>query len=266
MGRRRSSSLPQPIAVVTTLLTKPSSPGPISCTSSPGSTGPDFDVVSSSSMDDSPLYTPVLPPSPVPHTLPSGFQMVHLHEHPSPLNEAFQSSKDVGSTQVCPLSSVFYLLPTRHCQASSAPLNATLRAYAPTGPSSDLSQQLSFTDINLYPTSLEMMAPYTDWACGAPCELCPAVTAPPQSRDTGPGGPFGLPPLLIPFTPKPTTSTFDELPAAFWGADYTEAAKVQAMFGGAPGLTAVIPEAIPVGYDYNMPAAQLGLDEVINVS
>jgi HMG (high mobility group) box len=106
MGRRRSASLPQliPIEKAVTLPAKPRTPGPISCTSSPGSTAFDFDMASSSSMDDSPLYTPS---SPVPHTLPSGFPMVPLPEHPSPLNEAFQGSMDVGSSQVRPLSSVF---------------------------------------------------------------------------------------------------------------------------------------------------------------
>jgi hypothetical protein len=113
------------------------------------------------------------------------------------------------------------------------------------------------------------MAPYTDWACDAPSELCPAVagviTVLPQSHDTGAGGPVGLPPLPIPLTPQPTTlATADDIPATFWGANYTEAANIRAMFGGAPSLNAVIPEAIPAGYDYDTAAAQFGLDEFIN--
>ncbi|KAI0255319.1 hypothetical protein BJV78DRAFT_1330530 [Lactifluus subvellereus] len=253
IGRRRSASMPQPLTAekVVTLPVKPRTPGPISCTSSPGPTAFDFDMVSSSSMDDSPLYTPVLPTSPPLHTLPSGFPMVPLPEHPSPLSEAFQCGMDIGSTR-----------------NSSLPLSATSGAYAYTDTTRGLHQQFSFADIDLYPPLLEATTAYTDWVCGAPTESCPAfadaTTALPKSHDTGASGPFGPPPLPIPFIPQPTTSAVHEIPAAFWGADYTEPANMSAMFGGAPGLTAVIPEALPVGYD--TAAAQVGLDEFINTS
>jgi hypothetical protein len=113
------------------------------------------------------------------------------------------------------------------------------------------------------------MTPYIDWACVAPTESCPVVAGttaalPPKSHDTGASGSFGPSPLHIPFAPQPTTSTIDEIPATYWGANYTDAANVQAMFGGAQGLPAVIPEALPAGYDYDAAAAQAGLDEFIN--
>jgi hypothetical protein len=109
MGRRRSASMPQPVAAqkAVTLPAKPRTPGPISYNSSPGI---DFDMVSSSSMDDSPLYTPVVPTSPIPHTLPSGFPMVPLPEHPSPLNETLESSMDLGSSRVRPPPTFVYHL------------------------------------------------------------------------------------------------------------------------------------------------------------
>lgn len=272
IGRRRSASMPQPIAAekAVTLPVKPRTPGPISCTSSPGSTAFDFDMISSSSMDDSPLYTPVLPTSPPLHALPSGFPMVPLPEHPSSLSEAFQCGMDVGSTRVRFPSCALYLLLMLLRQNSSAPLNTASGAYVYNDTSCDLHQQFSFADIDLYPTPLEATTSYTDWVGGASTgtESCSAFTgasaALPKSQDTGASGPFGPPLLPIPFIPQPTTSAVHEIPAAFWGADYTEAANMAAMFGGAPGLTVVIPQAPTAGYD--TAAAQVGLDEFINAS
>jgi hypothetical protein len=175
-----------------------------------------------------------------------------------------------GRRQHSSTSSIFCteFLLTRHFQNSSAPLSPTSGAYAYTDLSSDLPQQLSFADIDLNSTPLEIMTPYTDWACSAPTESCPAVAGAtstlPKSHDTVASGPFGPPPFPIPFTPQQTTSALHEIPAGFWGANYTEPANVQAMFGGAPGLTTVIPEALPAGYDYDTAAAQVGLDEFIN--
>ena len=100
-GRRRSASMPQPVAVQEAVVipAKARTPVPISCMSSPGPTVVDFDRFSSSEMDDSPLYTPVLPTSPALHGLPSGFQMLTLPECPSPMNEAFECMS-VGGAQV----------------------------------------------------------------------------------------------------------------------------------------------------------------------
>lgn len=112
-GRRRSASMPQPVAAQAVVVpAKARTPVPISCMSSPGPTVVDFDRFSSSEMDDSPLYTPVLPTSPTLHGLPSGFQMLTLPECPSPLNETFECGMGVGGPQVrfTPRHSSFHLL------------------------------------------------------------------------------------------------------------------------------------------------------------
>lgn len=99
IGRRRSASMPQPVAPSRSLVVpnKATIPAPISCMSSPGPTPLDVDILSTTSeMDDSPLYTPVSPIAPALHTQPSGFQMQPLPEHPSPMNEVF----DIGGAQV----------------------------------------------------------------------------------------------------------------------------------------------------------------------
>ena len=106
-GRRRSASMPQPVAAPEAVVipVKARTPVPISCMSSPcmSSPGPsvvEFDRLSCSEID-SPLYTPVLPTSPALHGLPSGFQMMTLPEHQSPSNEAFECCMGVGGVQVC---------------------------------------------------------------------------------------------------------------------------------------------------------------------
>jgi len=95
IGRRRSASMPQPVAAQKAVVPdKARTPVPISCMSSPGPTPLDVDMVSSSEMGDSPLYTPT---SPMLHALPPGFQMLPLPEHPSPV---FECSMDIGGSQV----------------------------------------------------------------------------------------------------------------------------------------------------------------------
>ena len=96
-GRRRSASMPQPVAAQEAVVVpaKARTPVPLSCMSSPGPTASDFDRFSSSEMDDSPLYTPVLPTSPALHGLPTGFQMLTLPEH-----EAFECGMGVSGAQV----------------------------------------------------------------------------------------------------------------------------------------------------------------------
>ena len=96
-GRRRSASMPQPVAAQEAVVVpaKARTPVPLSCMSSPGPTASDFDRFSSSEMDDSPLYTPVLPTSPALHGLPTGFQMLTLPEH-----EAFECGMGVNGAQV----------------------------------------------------------------------------------------------------------------------------------------------------------------------
>jgi hypothetical protein len=63
--------------------------------SSPGPTPLDLDMFSEMDDSPSPLYTPIIPTSPVLHGPPSGFQMVPLPEHPS---QAFEC--DVGGIRV----------------------------------------------------------------------------------------------------------------------------------------------------------------------
>ena len=112
-GRRRSASMPQPVAAPEAVVipAKARTPVPISCMSSPGPSVVEFDRLSCSEID-SPLYTPVLPTSPALHGLPSGFQMLTLPEHQSPPNEALECCMGVGGVQVCfhrlPFS-IFYL-------------------------------------------------------------------------------------------------------------------------------------------------------------
>jgi hypothetical protein len=112
-GRRRSASMPQPVAAshAVVIPAKARTPVPISCMSSPGSSVVEFDRLSCSEID-SPLYTPVLPTPPALHGLPSGFQMLTLPERQSPSNEAFECCMGVGGVQVCfhrsPFS-IFYL-------------------------------------------------------------------------------------------------------------------------------------------------------------
>jgi hypothetical protein len=96
-GRRRSASMPQPFA---TWKTDTPPAGPISCTSSPGSAPVDFDMFSGSEVEDSPLYTPVLPTSPALHGLPFGMQMLPLAECPSSLDESFECAMAVNDNQV----------------------------------------------------------------------------------------------------------------------------------------------------------------------
>ena len=92
LGRRRSASMPQPVATwkAATPPAIPKTPGPISCTSSPGSALVDFDMFSGSEVEDSPLYTPVLPTSPALRGLPCGMQMLPLSERPSSLVGSFE--------------------------------------------------------------------------------------------------------------------------------------------------------------------------------
>jgi hypothetical protein len=127
-GRRRSVSMPQPVAAPQAIVipAKARTPVPISCMSSPGSSVVEFDRLSCSEID-SPLYTPVLPTSPALQGLPSGFQMLTLPEHQSPSNEAFECCTGVGGVQVCfhrsPLP-IFYLqmlLPIRIPRRPSVP-------------------------------------------------------------------------------------------------------------------------------------------------
>lgn len=112
-GRRRSASMPQPVAAPEAVVipAKARTPVPISCMSSPGSSVVEFDRLSCSE-NDSPLYTPVLPTSPALHGLSSGFQMMTLPENQSPPNEAFECCMGVGGLQVCfhPLSVLYILL------------------------------------------------------------------------------------------------------------------------------------------------------------
>jgi HMG (high mobility group) box len=101
-GRRRSASMPQPVAAPETVVipAKARTPVPISCMSSPGPSVVEFDRLSCSEID-SPLYTPVLPTSPALHGLPSGFQMLTLPEHQPPSNEAFECCMGIGGARVC---------------------------------------------------------------------------------------------------------------------------------------------------------------------
>ncbi|KAI0303333.1 hypothetical protein B0F90DRAFT_1667253 [Multifurca ochricompacta] len=257
-GRRRSASMPQPLASqkMVILPVKPRTPGPISCMSSPGPASLDFDMFSGSEMDDSPLYTPVLPTSPMMQGFPSCVQMQPLPEHLSTLDETFECSMDIGGST----------------QDSSASFGATSGAYTYTDLGSNLHQQFSFADIDVYPTSLDMTTPYDNWACGASTESCLAVpgamAALPRSHDTGGvNGSFGPPPLPIPFTLQQqhmhTTSALDETPAAHWGAGYTEAANEPAMYNGSAHLAFQLPEA-PMTVGYDTAAVPAGLDEFIN--
>jgi len=101
-GRRRSASMPQPVAAPQAVVVpaKARTPVPISCMSSPCPSVAEFDRHSCSEID-SPLYTPVLPTSPALHGLSSGLQMLTLPEHHSPLNDAFECCMGVGGVQVC---------------------------------------------------------------------------------------------------------------------------------------------------------------------
>ena len=101
-GRRRSASMPQPVAAPETgfIPAKARTPVPISCMSSPGSSVGEFDGLSCSEID-SPLYTPVLATSPALHGSPSAFQMTTLSENQSHPNEAFHCCMGVGGLEVC---------------------------------------------------------------------------------------------------------------------------------------------------------------------
>jgi len=271
IGRRRSASMPQPVAPsrVVIVPNKARIPAPISCMSSPGPTPLDVDILSTTSeMDDSPLYTPVSPIPPALH----GYQMQPLPEHPSPpLNELFDCSIDLGGgTQV--RASLLFYSDTRNSrpsqtQNSSAPIGATSGAYPYSHSTFD--QHRRFTDV--LPSSLELTTPYTDWVCAPPAPtesslaIAGATAALPKSPDTGVVGPFGPTTLLpIPFTLQHTTSVLNEIPAAQpWGVGYAaETADGVAVYGGTPDLAAVFAEALPAGYD--VAGAQVGLDEYIN--
>lgn len=101
-GRRRSASMPQPVATWKTdaPLAKPQTPAPLSCISSPECDSVDFDLFSGSEMDDSPLYTPDLPTSPELCGLPCAMQMMPLPEGPSSLDESLECALGVNSNQV----------------------------------------------------------------------------------------------------------------------------------------------------------------------
>jgi len=275
-GRRRSASMPQPVAAPPAVVipAKARTPVPISCMSSPGSSVVEFDRLSCSELScseiDSPLYTPVLPTSPALHGLASGFQMLTLPEHQSPLNEAFECCMGVGGVQ-----------------NSSAPVGATSGAYtyAYTDSSSCQYERFTFADGDLYPASLEFMTSPScaEWACCAPTAKSCLAFAPcagvvlPKSPDTGSVGSLGPPHLSIPYglqqhtTTTPPSSALHEIPAADWDTCYAGSAAAAngaaAMFGcGSPCLTADVAEAtVPVpAAGYDMAASQAGLDEFIN--
>ncbi|KAI9508812.1 hypothetical protein F5148DRAFT_837073 [Russula earlei] len=252
--RRRSASMPQPVVaqkVVAVAPSKARTPVPISCVSSPGPTPLDFEMFSSSEMDDSPLYTPVLPTPPPLHGLSSAFQMQALPEHPSPMNGAFECGMDVGDTR-----------------DFSAPLGPSSGPYVYTDSNSNSYQHFTFADGDLYPTSLELTTPYSDWSCAASTESClahaSATAALPMSQDTGVVRSFGPTPLPIPLGLQHTTSALDETPAAHWDTGYAEAVNEAAMFGGGapPDLAAAFAGAFPAGYD--VATAQVGLNEFLN--
>ena len=99
-GRRRSASMPQPVASrkTDTLL---ATHGPISSISSPDSVPGDFDMFSGSEVEDSPLYTPVLPTSPpAVHGLPCGMQILPLPGRSSSLDESLECAVAVHGNQV----------------------------------------------------------------------------------------------------------------------------------------------------------------------
>ena len=261
-GRRRSSSMPQPVATwkTDTPPAKPKTPTPLSCISSPASV--DFDMFSGSEVEDSPLYTPVLPTSPELHGLPCGMQMLALPEGPSSLEHALA----VNGNQVSSPASVFDVSLILLGQNSPAPLGASSGDYVYNDSVSNVQQQFSFADIDLYHTSLDMTAPYPNWACDAPTEsylppVVGAIATPPKSNDFGASGCFGPSPLPIPFSLQHTTSTLDENPAALWGASYPQAVNGSTMFDST--LTAAFPEVLATGYD--VVSTQAGLDEFINV-
>jgi hypothetical protein len=293
--RRRSSSMPQPVAAPEAVVfpAKARTPVPTSCMSSPGPSVIEFDRLSCSEID-SPLYTPVLPTSPALHGLPSGFQMMTLPELQSPTNEAFECCMGVGGIQVCffrsPLS-ILHIFTYIFHQNSSAPVSATSGAYTysytDSSPcsSSDQYDRFTFADGQLYPASLEFMTSPScaEWACCAPTAKSCLALAPcagaalPKSPDTGPVGSFGPPPFSIPYglqqhtTNTPPSSALHEIPANDWDICYAGSAAAAngaaAIFGcGAPSLSADVAEAtVPVptaGYD--MAATQAGLDEFIN--
>src|SRR6266702_1428656 len=267
-GRRRSASLPQPVATwkTETPPAKSKTPGPISCTSSPDPAPVDFDMFSGSEVEDSPLYTPVLSTSPVLHGLPCGMEMLPLPERPSSLDGSFECAMAVNGNQVSSPPSMPHLSLMPLGQNSPAPLGASSGDYVFTDSDSNVQQQFSFADIDLYHAALDLTAPYTDWACGAPTESYPAVVVgatatPPKSHDFGASGCFGPPPLPIPFALQHTTSALDETPAALWGAGYPQVANGSAIFDGT--LSAAFPEVLATGYD--AVATQAGLDEFINV-
>lgn len=248
-GRRRSASMPQPVATWKTEA-PPTEPVPISCTSSPGSAPVDFDMFSGSEVEDSPLYTPVLSTSPALHGLPCGMEMLPP-SRPSSLDGSFESAMAVNGNQNSP-----------------ALLGASSGDYVYTDSGSSVQQQFSFADIGLYHASLDLTAPYSDWACAASTESYPsavvgATAVPPKSNsnDFGASGCFGPPPLPIPFTLQHTTSALDETPAALWDAGYPQGANGATMFDGT--LAAAFPEVLATGYDAI--ATQAGLDEFINV-
>lgn len=140
-------------------------------------------------------------------------------------------------------------------QNSPAPLSAPQGDYVYTD---SVQQPFSFADLDLYPASLDMTAPYTDWACGSPTETYPpavmgALATPPKSNDFGASGCFGPQPFPI---PSALTSPLDETPAALWDTSYPQAANGSTMFDST--LAAAFPEVLATGYD-------AGLDEFINV-
>jgi hypothetical protein len=254
-GRRRSASMPQPVATWKTDAppAKPKTPAPLSCISSPGAASVDFDMFSGSEVEDSPLYTPVLPTSP---GLLCGMQMLSLPEGQSSLDECALA---VNGNQVSFPASVFDLFLMLLGQNSPAPLGASPGDYVYTDSGSSVQQPFSFADLDLYP-SLDMTTPYADWACGAPTEsyspsVVGAISTPPKSNDFGASGCFGPQHLPIP-SALHTTSALDETPATLWGASYPQAANGSTMFDST--LAAAFPEVLATGYD-------AGLDEFINV-
>ena len=146
-------------------------------------------------------------------------------------------------------------------QNSPAPLGASSGDYVYTNSGSNVPQQFSFGDIDLY---RDLTAPYTDWACGAssdsyPATLVGATASFPKSNVFGASGVFGPQPHSIPFALQHTVP--DENPAALWGAKYPQAVNGSAMFDGS--LTTPFPEVLTTGYD--VVATQAGFDEFINV-
>ncbi|KAI0263764.1 hypothetical protein BC834DRAFT_1042660 [Gloeopeniophorella convolvens] len=207
-------------------------------------------IAAHSEVDDSPLYTPVVPASPMLHGLQFGSQITPLHEYQlSLLDEATDCSIDMNGSQY-----------------SSMSFGVSAGAYSYTDPSSNIYQQFSFADANTYPPLLDTTSPFADWACATTtsesCSTLAGAVAPsahiPKATDTGVSGLSGPPPLPIPFTLQHVPSTLDEIPATLWGADYTQVATPGlAAFGGVPG-------AVPSGAAGYEVAAEASFNEFIN--